>query len=54
MLTFHLAAWVELNTKIFEQFVAASAGDGDGVIVDGVDWFSDVDDGKIFHLESHS
>ena len=49
---FHLATWVELDTKIFEGFIVSGARDG--VVVNVVGRFSDIDNCKVLHTEGNA
>ena len=46
---FHFATWIELDTKIFEEFIVSSARGG--LVVDLVGRFCDIDDGEVLHTE---
>ena len=51
-INFHFATWTELNTKIFEEFIVSGARDG--LVVDLVGRFCDIDDGEVLHAEGDS
>ena len=48
-INFHLATWIEWNTKILEKFIISIARDG--VVVDVVGWFSDIYGAEVLHTE---
>ena len=49
---FHFATWIELDTKISEEFIVSGARDG--LVVDLVGRFCDIDDGEVPHAEGDS
>ena len=46
----HLSTGVELDTKILEEIIVPNARNG--LVVDVISWFSDINDGKVLHTES--
>ena len=49
---FHLSTRIKLNTKVLEELVVFGARDG--MIVDVVGWFSNVDYGVVLHAEGNT
>ena len=49
---FHLSTRIELNAKVLEELVVSVAGDG--MIIDVIGWFSNVDYGVVLHAEGNT